>query len=134
MKNFYFVLTFFFLSLAYPLRAQDFVYEPVNPAFGGETFNYQMLLSGAQAQNKIEEDDPFSTNTLQNFEENLNRQILSQLSRRLVTAQFGEEGLEDGTFILGDFQIDINTTGEGVNIDVLDQATGDQTNILIPYF
>ena len=32
--------------------AQDFVYEPKNPAFGGgNTFNYSWLLSAATAQN-----------------------------------------------------------------------------------
>ena len=32
------------------LRAQGLTYRPNNPAFGGNTFNYQWLLSSAQAQ------------------------------------------------------------------------------------
>ncbi|MCK5278996.1 MAG: curli production assembly protein CsgF, partial [Cyclobacteriaceae bacterium] len=31
--------------------AQDFVYQPVNPAFGGNPYNYSWLLGQAQAQN-----------------------------------------------------------------------------------
>ena len=36
--------------------AQDFVYKPVNPAFGGDTFNYNWLLSSANAQNQYEDE------------------------------------------------------------------------------
>jgi hypothetical protein len=38
-----------------PAFSQQLVYRPINPAFGGDTFNYQWLLSFAQAQNKLEE-------------------------------------------------------------------------------
>ena len=33
---------------------QQLTYEPINPAFGGDTFNYQWLLSSANAQNSFE--------------------------------------------------------------------------------
>ncbi|HAV55199.1 MAG TPA: curli assembly protein CsgF, partial [Aequorivita sp.] len=33
--------------------AQQFSYKPLNPAFGGDTFNYNWLLSSATSQNKL---------------------------------------------------------------------------------
>lgn len=120
------------------LAAQDLVYKPKNPAFGGDTFNYNWLLSSAQAQNLIDDPDFVSrTNddsTLDDFTESLNRQLLNQLSRQLVTAQFGENGLEDGNYTVGDFQIDVTSGIEGLVISILDTSLGEQTQVIIPYF
>ena len=33
--------------------SQQLKYRPVNPAFGGDTFNYQWLLSSSEAQNSF---------------------------------------------------------------------------------
>ena len=62
-----------FLSLAFlalllsssQLFAQDLVYTPKNPAFGGEVFNYQWMLNSANVQNTIVaiEEDPFNQNS-----------------------------------------------------------------------
>lgn len=115
--------------------AQSFVYEPINPAFGGDTFNYQWMLNSATAQNTIErEDDRFDRDPLEEFQETLNRQLLSQLSREIIISQFGDDGFKEGTYLLGNYQIDITSTGEGINIVLIDQATGNQTTILVPFF
>jgi len=117
--------------------AQDFVYKPKNPAFGGDTFNYNWLLSSAQTQNLIDDPDLLERtqgSTLDNFTESLNRQLLSQLSRQLITAQFGENGLEDGNYTVGDFQIDVSSSIEGLVISILDTGAGEQTQVIIPYF
>ena len=97
------------------LSAQDLVYKPVNPAFGGDTFNYQWLLSSANAQNLFEREDQLGSTfnqgtTIDDFTESLNRQLLSQLSRQVITNQFGEDGLADGAYTVGNFQIDVATT------------------------
>ncbi len=118
---------------------QDFVYKPVNPAFGGETFNYQWMLNSAQVQNLIEEpeDESFSFNrnsSLEDFAENLNRQLLSQISRQVATSQFGEAGLEEGSYTVGNFQIEVNNTVEGLSITILDTSLGEQTQVIIPFF
>ncbi len=125
------------LSFTFSMNAQDFVYKPVNPNFGGETFNYQFLLQSAQAQDLTEDENAFSfddNSTLDDFTESLNRQLLSQLSRQLVTNQFGESGLEEGQYTIGNFQIDVNTTLEGLSVTILDSSIGDQTQIIIPYY
>ena len=126
------------LSFSSRLFAQDLVYQPKNPAFGGEVFNYQWMLNSANAQNTItikEEDpfDPFSQNTVDDFAENLKRQLLSQISRELVDDQFGE-GLSEGSYTVGSFQIDVSPTSEGLSVSILDTATGDQTLVIVPYF
>jgi curli production assembly/transport component CsgF len=43
--------------------AQDFVYTPINPAFGGNPYNFNWLLGQAEAQNFFEEEteDPFDS-------------------------------------------------------------------------
>ena len=122
------------------LQAQDFVYKPVNPAFGGETFNYNWLLNQAQVQDLIQ--DPEASDLsggsnqlgLSDFTSSLNRQLLSQLSRELVTSQFGEDGLEDGQYTVGNFQIDVFSSVEGLNITIIDNSVGEQTQIIIPFF
>lgn len=140
MKKLAFLTCLLFAGfLAIECQAQDFVYEPKNPSFGGNTFNYQWMLSSAQAQNAIEEPrvDRSSTTArdpLADFQESLNRQILSQLSRQLVTNQFGSGGaLEAGEYVIGNFQINIADGSDGVNIVILDTATGNQTTVVIPF-
>ncbi len=142
MNNKPYLLVLLFAILAFlpsDVLAQDFVYKPVNPAFGGDTFNYQWLLNSANAQNLLErEDDQLSsvngTTSLEAFTESLNRQLLSQLSRQVVTNQFGEDGLADGIYTVGNFQIDVSTTVEGLSVSILDNSVGERTEIIIPFF
>jgi len=131
------LLLFAFGCVACSLQAQDMVYKPKNPAFGGETFNYNWLLSSAQAQDLIEDPEQAlrdQSNTLDDFAENLNRQLLNQLSRQLVSTQFGEQGLEEGNYTFGDFQIDVTTGIDGLIITVFDSSIGEQTQVVIPFF
>jgi len=138
MKKILTILSFFAIITicsVSSLSAQDFVYKPVNPAFGGDTFNYNWLLSSAQVQDNTEAEDLGANGgSLDFFTESLNRQLLNQLSRELVTSQFGEEGLTDGVYTVGDFQIDIASTFDGLSISIIDASTGEQTQIIIPYF
>ncbi|HFA47590.1 MAG TPA: curli production assembly/transport component CsgF [Bacteroidetes bacterium] len=139
MKPVYAILLFFFCcAMGSRASAQDMVYKPKNPAFGGDTFNYNWLLSSAQIQDLTEDPNRVSLSSSRNsadaFAENLNSLLLSQLSRQIINNQFGENGFTDGTFELGDFQIDVATTLEGLTITVFDIVKGDQTQIVIPFF
>lgn len=118
------------------IQAQDFVYKPKNPAFGGDTFNYNWLLSSAQSQNLIEEpeDEQSGSSALQSFTESLERQILSNLSRQLSSAQFGESNLEDGVYQIGNFSLDVISTLDGLSITISDASIGETTQIIIPYY
>jgi curli production assembly/transport component CsgF len=120
------------------MYGQDLVYRAKNPAFGGETFNHQWLLSNAQAQdnnvNPVLAGLNNGQNSLNSFSESLNRQLLSRLSSQIVDQQFGENDLQPGSYNLGDFQVDVANTLDGVLIDVIDQRTGQTTQLLIPFF
>ncbi len=51
MKTLFTLAALLVLTAGLPkLRAQGLTYRPNNPAFGGNTFNYQWMLSSAQAQ------------------------------------------------------------------------------------
>lgn len=116
--------------------SQQLVYRAVNPFFGGDTFNYQFMLSSATAQNSFtaqQEDPRENQSDLERFTENLNNQLLNQISRSLFTQQFGAEGnLQPGTFSFGSLVVEIFESGEGLVIDILDTANGDQTQVIIP--
>ncbi|MCY7358967.1 MAG: curli assembly protein CsgF [Rudanella sp.] len=125
------------------LRAQGLVYRPNNPAFGGNTFNYQWMLSSAQAQDTHK--DPTAKNasssafnglgsssSLQSFSDNLQRQLLSRLSQNILNKQFGEDGLKEGTFSYGDMQVVITNAAEGVIIRITD-GKGGESSITVPY-
>jgi curli production assembly/transport component CsgF len=115
-------------------HSQQLTYKPINPAFGGDTFNYQWLLSSAEAQNSFKDPNAVERsagNGLDDFAANLNRQLLNQLSRSLFNAQLGAE-LQEGTFNFGTLAIEIFDSPEGLVINILDTNTGEQTQIIVP--
>jgi curli production assembly/transport component CsgF len=137
MSKLYILFVFAAFSCLQNAQGQDLVYRPKNPAFGGDTFNYNWLLSSAQAQDLTVDTRTRTgfgtTNTADDFAQSLNRLLLSQLSREIISTQFGEDGLTDGLYSLGDFQVDVATTLEGLVITIFDQANGGQTQIVIPF-
>jgi len=118
--------------------AQDFIYQPVNPAFGGNPYNYSWLLSQASAQNDFkEETDPFGfldDDPLSGFQDDLNAQVLNEISRQLYFNQFGEDGLAEGFYEFGSYEIDVSTTSEGMQIRIIDIQTGSETTVVIPFY
>lgn len=144
MKTLFIVASLLLLSAGLnQLQAQGLVYRPNNPAFGGNTFNYQWMLSSAQAQDTHK--DPTAKNTsssafnglgssssLQSFSDNLQRQLLSRLSQNILNKQFGEDGLKEGTFSYGDMQVVITNTAGGVIIRITD-GKGGESSITVPY-
>ena len=140
-KHLFFILVCtLFLFSVHSTTAQSFVYTPKNPAFGGNTFNYQWMLSSAQAQDTYKAPEistdryGYSSDPAKDFAESLNRQILSRLSREIITRQFGEGALEEGTYVLGDYQIDIGQGAGGINVTILDNSTGSTTTVSVPHF
>ncbi|WP_224484876.1 curli production assembly/transport component CsgF [Robertkochia aurantiaca] len=127
------VLTILLCMLAGSIYSQQLTYKPKNPAFGGDTFNYQWLLNSANAQNSFT--DPArrdeERSELEDFQESLNRQVLGQLTRNIFTSQLGE-GLQEGTFNVGSLVLEVFETGEGFVINILDTNTGEQTQVIVP--
>jgi len=133
-KKFILLILIFFCSNVLP---QQLVYTPNNPSFGGSPLNGSWMFSQAQAQNGFTSGGVSSSSLLNDpladFTESINRQILSQLSRNLVSSIFGETGLQEGRYEIGDFIIDITPGADGINIIISDLSTGGETTIIVPY-
>ena len=120
-------------------HGQALIYRPINPAFGGNTFNYSWMLSSAQAQDRLKDPSVRIANTtttqstLTNFSESLQRQLLSRITNEVINKQFGESTLREGTFQFGEFQVEISNSPEGVQIRIVD-GKGGETTITVPYF
>lgn len=120
---------------AQPAAAQQFVYEPVNPNFGGNYLNFSGLMSSAQAQNLYEGQgsSSFQRDPLADFEQSLQRQILSALSRSLVSDRFGGiDFTQEGSFDLGDFMVEVTPGLDGLTITIFNVLTGDESVVTIP--
>ena len=93
-------------------------------------------MSSADAQNSFEDpdgDDAFDQKTqLESFKENLNAQILSQLSRKLFEDEFGDGPIEAGRYNFGGLAVDVYPSNGGLIVDILDTETGEQTQVIIP--
>ena len=141
MRNFTFTILICLLFSSVRLPGQDLVYQPNNPAFGGNYLNYSWLLNSAETQNGFsadrDRDDLLSRlerDPLEDFAESMNRQVLSQISRRLFEKQFGEEGLPEGQYEIGNYSIEVSSTLESIQITILDTSTGSTTTVSVPYF
>lgn len=129
------ILIFILLITITSISAQQLVYKPLNPAFGGDTFNYQWLLSSANAQNPFDDDknDYLSDfDAMDSFNQSLNRQILSQLTSSLFEDQFGDGPLQPGNYMLGTLYLDVSESSQGLVVNILDTQTCEQTQIIIP--
>ena len=123
------------LSISAQMYSQQLVYKPRNPNFGGDTFNYQWLLSSAEAQNTFTDPNQQAgdeKSDLEKFTENLNSQLLSAVSRSLFVDQFGTGDLEPGTYTFGSLSVEIFPSNDGLVISILDTGNGEQTQIIIP--
>lgn len=131
MKYYLLLLLVIPTSLSY---SQELVYKPRNPAFGGDTFNYQWLLSSAESQNLYKEKASTQDNRteIERFTENLNNQLLNQVSRSLFTQQFGEEGISEGNYVFGSLSVEVYQSTGGLTINILDTTTGEETQVIIP--
>ena len=135
MKKLKITLLILFIGMPILLFSQDLVYKPINPFFGGDTFNYQQLLASANAQNDFEESSDFSFDQgtdLENFTETLNKQLLSALSQDLFQEQIGDTELGVGTYVYGSLVVDISPSNNGLVVNILDTSSGEQTQIIIP--
>lgn len=130
------VLALILCIVSTAMYAQQFRYEPKNPFFGGDTFNYQQLLASANAQNGLvassEATEPQSD--LAAFGDQLQASILSQISRILTQQQLDAiDGItEPGSFSFGDLSLDVFESAEGLVINILDTSNGEETQIIVP--
>lgn len=123
-------------AVAAPSSAQDLVYQPVNPSFGGNPFNSDHLLGLATAQNKYTDPAAARANATQanNFAQQLQSRLLSALSSQVVEAIFGENPQEQGTIKFGGQTVEFFRSLDEVTLTITDDATGGITTIVIPTF
>lgn len=125
--------------------SQDLVYKPRNPALGGDTFNYQWMLSSAESQNKLkdpdQEDRYKQPSELERFKENLNNQLLNYLSRSLFQNKFGtgsaagagtEGEIQEGVYVFGSLSVELYQSNLGLVVNILDIITGEESQLIIP--
>lgn len=119
-------------------NATELIYQPISPSFGGYPANGPFLLSLADAQNTFKDPNAVArtaTNPLDSFSDTLNRRILSILAEKIVNTAFGDttSALSSGTYIVGDYIIDVDTSS-GVTVVITDPLTGGSTTVTIPTF
>lgn len=132
MKFLYVIFVFIFCCSN--VGAQDLVYKPKNPAFGGDTFNYQWLASSAESQNKFTDksiSQPAQTE-LERFTASLNSLLLTQVSNSLFKQQFGTDGIKIGSYTFGSLSVEVYPSSGGLTVEILDTKTGEQTRVIIP--
>lgn len=123
------------MSVAGPAAAQELVYKPINPTFGGNPFNSSHLLGIANAQNDYRDPNSTSGSSQQDlFARQLQSRLLSALSSQLIDAIFGENPQEQGTFSIGGQTVSFFRDLENVTINITNDETGEITTIVVPLF
>jgi curli production assembly/transport component CsgF len=128
MKKRVLIILFFVFTAGAVSYGQQLVYTPKNPAFGGDPFTGNWLLSTANAQNPFDDDQQDGLAGLEDLtalDQTLNNQLLNNA--------LGENGLQGlGTSSNGNFEIEAFETLDGLIVNILDVLTGEQTQIVIP--
>lgn len=114
------------------LFAQDLVYTPVNPSFGGSPLNSSHLMGLASAQRtataeEAKEDtagggaggDDTDTD-VDLFIRQLQGRLLSALASQVTEAIFGENPQDNGTIIFGDTTVTFERTVDSIVLTITD--------------
>jgi curli production assembly/transport component CsgF len=111
--------------------ASELVYVPVNPNFGGSPSNGPGLLAAASATNKHTQSglggsSPLNQTPLEQFNQTLERMMLSQLASAATSKMMGSDGkLLPGTFSTENFIITVTDLGGGLlRVTTTDKSTG----------
>lgn len=118
-------------------EAQSFTFQFKNPGFGGHPNNFHYFMNTAEVQKGDfkEEESRFRRDPIQDFQQNMQRQMLSQLSRNLVRGEFdGIDLSQEGVYDLGDFTVEVVPGLDQINIQITDQLSGERTQVEIPRF
>lgn len=133
------VIVYLGLLVATPADAdaQSFKFSFKNPGFGGHPSNSHYFMQSAEMQKPKFDTAQSSTarSPIDDFQRNLQRQMLSQLSRQLVRGDLSEIDLtQEGVIDLGDFSIQVMPGLDNITIEILDQVSGERTQVEIPRF
>jgi curli production assembly/transport component CsgF len=112
--------------------AQQQVYTPINPSFGGNPFNSPHLLGIANAQNNFKDPSAPSNSQTDIFARQLQSRLLAALSNNIVNAIFGPNAKDNGTVDFGGQTISWTRELDQVVVTITDDASGTSTTINVP--
>lgn len=120
------------IACASPASAQQQVYTPINPSFGGNPFNSAHLLGIANAQNNFKDPNAPSNSQTDVFARQLQSRLLAALSNNIVNEIFGPNALNNGTIDFSGQTISwVNELGQ-ITVTITDDASGQSTTIVVP--
>ena len=121
------------MACATAASAQDMVYTPINPSFGGNPFNSAHLLGIANAQNKFKDPNAIDSGSQADiFARQLQSRLLSALSNNIVDAIFGPNAQNSGTVDFGGQTITWTRELDQVIVTITSDETGESTTINVP--
>ena len=126
-------------TLSFSVSATEIIYTPINPSFGGNPLNANMLLSKAQAQNKRKA-PVVEKGYAEQFQDSLERTYLNRMVREITDMAFGENiedsvFNQDSIFMSGDYQIEVITsTTDTITVRITNVIDDSVVVIEVPRF
>ncbi len=126
-------------TLSFSVCATEIIYTPINPSFGGNPLNANMLLSKAQAQNKHKA-PVVEKGYADQFKDSLERTYLNRMVREITDMAFGENiedsvFNQDSIFMSGDYQIEVITsTTDTITVRITNVIDDSVVVIEVPRF
>lgn len=115
------------IAYASSAGATQLVYEPINPSFGGNPMNGTFLLQKAQSQN-AHRPESNQRSFVQRFQEQLERNIINSLTRRIADGD-----LVEGVYDTGEYTVEVTGQPDGsVLVYITNNSTGEVTVITMP--
>ena len=137
--------------LAQQASASELVYQPINPAFGGNPFNGPFLLETATLQNGHEPNDKGTGGSgltglsglsdQDQFVRILQSRLLSDMASKVAATKargtradaiFGESAQDSGEFRYGSQVVSFSRGLDTISIDIFNETTGERTQISVP--
>ncbi|MEI8618336.1 curli assembly protein CsgF [Pseudoalteromonas sp. B193] len=125
--------------LSFSASATEIIYTSINPSFGGNPLNANMLLSKAQAQNKHKA-PVIEKGYAEQFQDSLERTYLNRMVREITDMAFGEDiedsiFNQDSIFMSGDYQIEVITsTTDSITVKITNILDDSVVIIEVPRF
>lgn len=119
------------LAASAPANADELVYTPINPSFGGNPFNSAHLLGTANAQNDYTAPRNRETQSEQ-FIRMLQSRLISALASQVSDAILGDNAQPTGQIVYGAQTVSWVTGADTITLTITDADTGSTTEIVIP--
>ncbi|MCI0511296.1 curli production assembly/transport component CsgF [Chromohalobacter marismortui] len=123
------------LGVAPGAWAGDLVYQPINPAFGGDPFYINYLLQTADVQNQYKDDgDEYSSlfeeeTTADKFADAIRNTMIAGSASQLSEAIFQDGAPPSGNFSLDGAMVSYETVGDRVVVNISDGINTNVVNI-----